>query len=248
MECIAEVSHCTAKNVEKPQYSVFQDENLLYIQPDTRRPITYNRPNKKPTIPIESDTTYGMSYAKFDCIPKPKFNYGEHDKIASKCSGRLEFDTVYKLSYQASNGKVPKPFIPKSCLSINGSHDMTTIHMVSYTDPGYIKVKHYKPYEGKNLHPASVDYKTVTKESYQNFGMPIIVKRPRKPGFWQTKSKTDYQTTNRLSYQHIKPIGKKFRVAPTRPIISAQIEKDTVCKMSYRYPGRFINKENIICE
>ncbi|XP_076171846.1 uncharacterized protein LOC143148913 [Ptiloglossa arizonensis] len=244
---IVEVCRCREKSIEKPQYSIFQNKNLLYLQPYTRHSISYNRPYKKPTIKTESDTTYGRSYMQYDHVPKQRFNYGDHEKIVVKSTEKLESDTVYKLSYQASNGKIPKPFIPKSCLSINGSHDMTTIHMVSYMDPGCVKIKRYKPYQGKNLHLSPIGYKTVTKESYQNFAMPIV-KRPRKPEFWQTKSKTDYQTTSRLSYQCIVSVVNKIHVVPKRPIISAQIEKDTVYKMSYKIPGRFVNKENEIYE
>ncbi|XP_053996576.1 uncharacterized protein LOC128886060 [Hylaeus anthracinus] len=247
MACLVEDVRCTGKSAEKPRYSIYQDENLIYVQPATRRPMTNERPYKKPTIKIDSDTTYGTSYMKFDCVPKRRFNYGEHEKLAYKSPEQIDSETVYKLSYQAANGKVRKPFTPKSCLSINGSHDMTTIHALSYGNPGYVKVESYKPYQGKNLRPALVDFQTVTKESYQDFGMPVPIERPRKPTFWQTKSKTDYRTTSSLSYQYAQPVAKKIYVR-SRPIITAQIEKDTVCKMSYRHPGHFIKKENFIYE
>lgn len=134
-----EISHCTRRLVRKPQPSIFRDENLLYLQPAMRRPEIYNRPYKKPTLKIESHTTYNTSYMKFDCAPKQRFDYGIHEKIlADNVTGKFDFDTIYKLSYQVSERKGRRPFIHKSCLSIDGSHDMKSIHMLSYKDRSWI--------------------------------------------------------------------------------------------------------------
>ncbi|XP_031837381.2 uncharacterized protein LOC116429076 [Nomia melanderi] len=241
MVYVTEISQCKPRT---PPRLIFHDNTLLYLQPAKRRPITY-RSSKKPTIKIESDTTYGKSYVKFDCVPRQRFNYGYRNKVLSKITEKMDFDTVYKLSYQVSQGKVPEPFLPRSRLSIEGLQDMTTTHMTSYMDPGYAKVKLYKPYQGKCVHPVPMEYETITKESYQKFTKPITIKRPKKTIFWQTKSKTDYQTTNQLSYQYTGSISKRIHVMPTRPSITAQIEKDTTFKTSYMIPGRLVTKENV---
>lgn len=234
---------CTREIIEKPK-SIFQDEKLLYLQPPKRRSSVYNRPYKKPTIKIDYDTTYGRSYMKFDCPSKFRINYGMHEKVVASKTGRFDFDTTYNLSYQAINRIVSKAFVPKSCLSINGSQDMKTTHTLSYMNPGYSKVVRCKPYRGKVCCPVAMDCRTVTKESYQDFGGLVHTRRPSKRDFWRTKFKTDYHTTNQLSYQYIGPVSKRKQMKHYRPTISAQIQKDTIYKTSYEAPGHFINKEN----
>lgn len=246
MAFIADVPRRASKILKNPNNSMCEDENFAYLQPPKARPAVYARPYRKPTLKIESETTYGSSYVKFDRASRPKFHYGIDEKTVADKTGKFDFDTVYKLSYQASTGKLRRAFVPKSCLTINGSHDMTTTFKLSYLDPGYVKTMSYKPHRGKIRHPIPVDYNTVTKESYRDFGTPTV-KRPRKRGFWQTKYKTDYQTTNRLSYQYVEPLSKRVRVC-YRPIINAQMEKDTVYSTSYQVPGRCVPKETIVCE
>lgn len=246
MTFIADVTRRTSTILKRPDDSICQDENFVYLQSRKVRPMVYSKPYKKPTLKIESETTYGLSYMKYDCISKPKFHYGLHEKIVPSKTGKFDFDTVNKLSYQAATGKLRRAFVPTSCLSINGSHDMTTTFKQSYFDPGYVKTMSYKPYQGKAQHPIPVDYNTVTKESYQDFGIPIV-RRPRKREFWQTKFKTDYHTTNQLSYQYVEPSSKRVHVC-YRPVISAQIEKDTVYSTSYQVRGRCVAKDDVVCE
>nr|XP_034180328.1 uncharacterized protein LOC117604414 [Osmia lignaria] len=234
---------CTREIIEKPK-SIFQDEKLLYLQPPKRRPSVYNRPYKKPTIKVDYNTTYGRSYMKFDRPSKFRLNYGMHEKMLASKTAKFDFGTTYNLSYQAINRIVSKAFVPKSSLSINGSHDMKSTNMLSYMDPGYPKVVRCKPYQGKVCYPVAMDCKTVTKESYQDFGL-VHIKRPSKRDFWRTKFKTDYHTTNQLSYQYTGPVSKRKQMKH-RPIISAQINKDTIYKTSYEAPGRFVNKENTV--
>ncbi|XP_076234061.1 uncharacterized protein LOC143178992 [Calliopsis andreniformis] len=241
-----EISHCTRKSGQKPQLSIFRDENLLYLQPATRRLMICNRPYKKPTLKIESDTTYSISYLKSDC-PKYRLNYKIHEKILNdKVTGKYDFDTVYKLSYQASERKQRRPFLPRPNLFISGFHDMTTIHMLSYKNSGYSKATPFEPYRGKVNYRVPMASETVMKDSYQSFG-PIEVKRSIKRQFWQTKFKMDYHTTSQLSYQHL-GVSKRSRHVPKRPIISAPVEKDTVFSTSYTAPGRFVNKNIVIYE
>lgn len=242
MECIAEVIRRKATNSRNFRPSELQDEDVVYLQPSPRRPITYTRPYTKPTSKIESDTTYGLSYMGFDSKTRRRVNYGTYEQLAAPNTGKFDFDTVYKLSFPGAIGKIRRSFKPRSFLSITGSRDMTTIHATSYMNPGLVKTAPYTPYRGKVLHSVPMDHETVTKESYQNHAH-IEVTRPRKREFWRTKSKTDYHTTAQLSYQHIGPVSKRTRVKPKRPIISAQIEKDTIFSTSYKVPGCFVNKK-----
>ncbi|CAL7933067.1 unnamed protein product [Xylocopa violacea] len=247
MVFVADVSRCKLKNSEKPVTSILKNENSLYTQPIKRRPMVYTKPYKKPTPKIESETTYGSSYMKFDCTPRPRINYGKYEKAIADKTGKFDFETMYKLSYQASAGKVRKPFVPKPQLSINGCHDMITIYETSYLNPGYVKTEPFKPYTIKIPCSTSMDYNSVMKESYQKFDVPYDISRPRKRGFWQTKFKTDYSTTNQLSYKHVEPVLKKTRLF-YKPIISACIEKDTVYSTSYQPPGYQVSKKNMISE
>lgn len=240
MAFIADVAQRETKESNKPASFMCEDENLAYLQPARTRPIVYNQPYQKPTLKIQSDTTYSLSY-KSESTPKRREGYGKYEKIIGKNTGKFDFDTVYKLSYPASSGKTRRAFVPKSCLSINGSHDMSTTQQLSYSNPGYVKTVSFKPYEGKSQHPVPMEYKTVTKESYQDFGIPVNVTRPRKREFWQTKFKTDYQTTSHLSYKYTEPLSKRIRVC-YRPIITAQMQKDTVYSTSYPVPGCFVAK------
>ncbi|XP_078036097.1 uncharacterized protein LOC144469554 [Augochlora pura] len=242
---IAEVPCRRTGNLDKR--SMFWDENLKYLQPATRRPMTYSKPYSKPTIQLESNTTYKRSYMKFDCVPRRRFNYGDHEKIKNKIDEKMTSDTVYKLSYQTLQGKVPQPFLPRPRLFIEGSRDLTTTHGMSYMDPGLVKVKCYKPYRAKHVPSVPMESESVTKGSYRNFAMPII-KRPRKPTFWQTKVSTDYQTTSQLSYQYIGPVSKRIKIKPKPAMINARIEDDTIFKTSYMMPGRLVIKENVVSE
>ncbi|XP_033336588.2 uncharacterized protein LOC117226413 [Megalopta genalis] len=242
---VAEVPCRRPGNLDKR--SMFGNETLKYLQPATRRPMAYNRPYGKPTIQLESDTTYKRSYMKFDRVPQRRFNYGDHEKIKNKIAERMATDTVYKLSYQILQGKIPQPFLPRPRLFIEGSRDFETTHRLSYMDPGLVKVKCYKPYRAKHVPSVPMESESVTKGSYQNFAVPVI-KRPRKSTFWQTKAKTDYQTTSQLSYQYIGPVPRRIRIKPKRAVINARIEDDTIFKTSYMMPGRLVAKENVASE
>ncbi|XP_076391150.1 uncharacterized protein LOC143265071 [Megachile rotundata] len=219
---------------DKPK-SLFCDK---YLQPPRRRSFLHNRPFKKPTLKIESDTTYSLSYFPHK-DSRCKFHYGAHEKVPRVKPGKFDFETTYKLSYQFSKLVKTKTYVPKSCLSIKGSHDMMTTHALSYVNPGYSRAKICEPYRGKGCQ-LSMDSKTVTKESYQGFGA-VKVRRPAKPEVWRTKFKNDYQTTNKMSYQYTGPVKRSIRVGRYRPTISSKIEGDTVYNTSYQVPGRFVN-------
>ncbi|XP_076292232.1 uncharacterized protein LOC143214749 [Lasioglossum baleicum] len=244
---VSEVPCRGTGNLNKPQDSIFGDENLLYLQPATRRPITYNRPYRKPTIKIGSDTTYNLSYLKFDQVPRRRFNYGDHEKLGYKTVEKMATDTVYKLSYEALKGKIPQPFLPRPRLFLEGSRDMTTTQMMSYMNPGRVQVKRYKPYRGKHVPSVPMESETITKGSYQNFATPIVIKRPRRATFWQTKVKSDYHTTSQLSYQFPGLVPGRIRIKPKRAEITARMEDDTIFRTSYKIPGRLVRKENV-CE
>lgn len=237
---------CARKLSENRERSILQKENLLYVQPTKARPTQYNKPYKKPIQKIDASTTYGLSYAKFDCEYAPsraRLDLEKYYKRAHTTRGKFNFNTVYKLSYYAdSKGNVRKPFVPKSCLSINGYHDMTTTQKLSYGNPGYVRTVSIKPYKGKPCHSIPMESKTIMKESYQHFDVPIV-KSQVKRKFWQTKFKTDYQTTSHLSYQYVEPFPKRSQVRYT-PKVSVSFEKNTVYNTSYQMPGCFVTKDS----
>ncbi|XP_017882228.1 uncharacterized protein LOC108626198 [Ceratina calcarata] len=237
MVFIADDIKCKREKLSKPK-SILRN-GKFYQQPERQRPIVYVRPYQKPTQKIESYTTYGLSYTKFDSTPRMRVSFGKYEKMLAQKPGKIDFDTVYKFSYQPATGHLRKPFIPKENLAIHGVHDMATTQKLSYMNPGYVKTKSYAPYRGRTELPIPMEYKTVMKESYQDFGKHIEVKRPRKREFWQTKFKTDYQTTSKLSYQYVEPLRKRIRV-PYKPTVRAKIENETVYSTSYQVPGNFV--------
>lgn len=233
---IVDVSQRAPEISNKLKNSICKDG---YLQPKRARSTLYYQPYKRPTLKLESDTTYSLSYSKLSFIPQPRTSFAKYEKMLTTKPGKIESDTIYKLSYLPSTTKKRKPFIPRTNLSIHGYHDLTTINKTSYLNPGYVRTISFKPYQGKIQQSIPMDCTTIMKESYQY--TPVNVKRPRKREFWQTKFKPDYGTTNKLSYQYVEPLKKRIRVF-YKPVITAKIERDTIYNMSYQLPGRCITK------